>query len=188
MLEDKNMIMIGATGRNSGKTSLAEQLIEAYSGTGELIGLKVTTIADRRAKCPRGEEGCSTCTSLSGDYDIRIEDGQNVTKDTVRLLHAGCARVYWIRSYKDSLQEAYAAFRSGIPQDSLILCESNSLRNIVVPRVFIMIKNTDGDQIKPTAREVMGLADFILTGEQAPGGDIHFTIPEELWERGGLYE
>ncbi|MDO5717413.1 MAG: hypothetical protein Q4P34_00385 [Tissierellia bacterium] len=162
MIKENKMILIGSTGRNSGKTTLACSLIEKYKMKYNIIGLKVTTISSRSAKCPRGGEGCGVCTSITGDYDIKFEKKRNSDKDTVRLLNSGCEEVYWIRAHRDSLSKAYEEFMEISKGYDIIICESNSLRHIVEPAVFIMIKNTDDELMKPTSREVIGYADIII--------------------------
>lgn len=48
---------------------------------------------------------------------------------------------------------------------SLIICESNSLRNVVIPGTFIIFKNTKSDIIKKSAGEVMDKADVIVEND-----------------------
>lgn len=154
--------MIGSTGRNSGKTTLSTNFIKINKNKLNIIGLKVTTIAERDGSCPRGGEGCGICSSLVGNYDIKIEEGHDNSKDTVRLVQAGAKKVYWIRAHKDYLKDAYKEFRDLINPNEFIVCESNSLRNYVKPRVFAMIKNTSDEHIKPTAAQVIDQADIVL--------------------------
>ncbi|WP_406542459.1 hypothetical protein [Clostridium ljungdahlii] len=53
-----NMILIGSTARNSGKTTLAVSIINKYKLSRPVVALKVTTIQDKNGKCIRGGEGC----------------------------------------------------------------------------------------------------------------------------------
>ena len=64
------MVMIGAAGRNCGKTSLALVLIKAWRGRFPMIALKVTTIHDAGGSCVRGHAGCGTCTRIKGSFDL----------------------------------------------------------------------------------------------------------------------
>lgn len=158
MIEEKRMVMVGSTGRNSGKTILSTELIKKYKEDYRIVALKVTTIEARDMKCPRGGEGCGVCTSLRGDYDIRIEEESGDIKDTQRLKKAGADRVYWIRAYPEFLSRAFEEFLGLVEDADLIICESNSLRNFVKPGIFIMIDNTDNK--KQTAQAVYDYADF----------------------------
>lgn len=163
MIIENRMIMIGATGRNSGKTSLACEIIKNYKDSLNVVGLKITTIESRDMLCPRGGEGCGVCTSVTGNYDIIQEMGSGTDKDTVRLLDAGCSSVYWIRTHKEYILNAYEEFLEIAKDADLIICESNSLRHYVKPHLFIMIKNTSDAFIKPTAASVIEYADYIIS-------------------------
>lgn len=162
MLNNEKMIMIGSSGRNSGKTTLSVELIKKYKNANKVVALKVTTIGSRKLSCPRGGEGCGVCTSLQGEFDIREEVLSGKVKDTQRLKEAGANRVFWIRAYKENLEDAYLAFEKlGLDYD-LLITESNSLRNILKPGFFLMIKNTPEDKMKETSKEVIGLADLVV--------------------------
>lgn len=160
MLEEKRMVMVGSTGRNSGKTTLSSEFIKKYKDKYKIVALKVTTIQERSMKCPRGGEGCGVCTSLKGNFDIRQEHGVGDVKDTQRLKKAGAHGVYWIRSYPEYLTEAFGEFLGLVEDADLIICESNSLRSYVKPGTFIMIDNAKDP--KKTAQEVMGQADLVF--------------------------
>ena len=70
MISIPNMVMIGATGRNTGKTMLAAELIRHLRREHHVIGIKVTAVGDRGEPCPRGGQGCGVCTSLTDPFEI----------------------------------------------------------------------------------------------------------------------
>ena len=156
------MILVGSTARNLGKTALATRLIEAFRLREKVIGVKVTTIRDRGAGCPRGGEGCGTCSSLTGNYEIREETDPDGEKDTSRLLKAGAARVFWLKVMRDALAEGLEALMTHIDRGAVIVAESNSLRNVVTPSLFLMLKDSGCDEVKPTARDVMPFVDITV--------------------------
>lgn len=160
MLKDQRMIMVGSTGRNSGKTTFSTEFIKKYKDDKRIFALKVTTIEKRDMKCPRGGEGCGVCTSLVGNYDIREELARGQVKDTQRLKDAGAERVFWIRAYPEYLEEAYQDFLDLAEEADLIICESNSLRAYLEPRTFIMIDNSK--KPKSSAENVRHLADMVV--------------------------
>ena len=82
MLELPGMLMIGAAGRNVGKTELACSIIRSAAAQNEVTGVKVTTIADEKGRCPRGGKGCGVCSSLKGDWCITEETDGPADKDT----------------------------------------------------------------------------------------------------------
>jgi molybdopterin-guanine dinucleotide biosynthesis protein A len=156
------MILVGSTARDLGKTALATRLIEALRPREKVVGVKVTTIRDRGAKCPRGGDGCGICSSLTGNYEIWEETDPEGEKDTSQLLRAGAARVFWLKVMRDALAEGLDALMTHIDRDAVIVAESNSLRKVVRPDLFLMLKGSDRDHVKPTAREVMPFADIIV--------------------------
>lgn len=109
------------------------KIIDKYKDSLDIYGLKITTIAKRKMKCPRGGDGCGACTSLTKDFDIKDikMESFNLKKDTTRLLLEGCKKVFWIRAYKDSIKEAYQNFLKLIPKECIIIVELNSLRKNV---------------------------------------------------------
>ena len=160
------LVLIGAAGRNSGKTLLACDVISAYAKLHPVYALKIIKIERAGEECHRGSEGCGICTNLSGDFELREETGENRGKDTARMLQAGAERAFLLRSLKSSLLEAFINFLSLVPKGALIVCESNSLRLSVRPGVFLFA-GTAGE-MKPSARAVAGYADYRLAyGEAA---------------------
>lgn len=156
------MILIGSTGRNSGKTTLAAELIKKWKNKFPVIALKITTIHDRNGKCHRGGEGCGACTNIKENFKLVEETNKNCNKDTSLLLAAGAEKVYWLRCMKDHINKGIESFIEHIPHNALIICESNTLRKVVVPGIFIMLKNTDNGAMKKSAAEVIGKADIIV--------------------------
>jgi molybdopterin-guanine dinucleotide biosynthesis protein A len=159
MIRMPNMLLIGAAGRNVGKTELACALIAEHKESAEIIGVKVTTIAEKGGKCPRGGEGCGVCASVKGTYEISEEVSPPPGKDTGRMLAAGASKVFWLRVHRDHLDEGLEELFSIIGNDKLMICESNSLRLKVEPGVFLMVKDTFSETFKPSAEEVKQYAD-----------------------------
>ncbi len=156
------MILIGSTARNSGKTTLAISIINKYKLSRPVVALKVTTIQEKNGKCIRGGEGCGVCSSLKGNFEITEELNSANNKDTSLLLAAGAEKVYWLKTLKNNMYEGFEAFITQIPKNTLIVCESNSLRKVVNPGVFVMIKNAKDSQMKKSASEVIDQADIII--------------------------
>jgi molybdopterin-guanine dinucleotide biosynthesis protein A len=157
-----NMLMIGSAGSNVGKTELACALIDKFS-TAEMVAIKVTAIRAKDGRCPRGGKGCGVCTSLHGNFIITQETRTDSHKDTSRLLAAGASRVYWLRVLQAHLREGLSALLDVIGPDTVIICESNSLRRIVKPGLFVMVQSPRQRAWKPSARSVRKYADLIVT-------------------------
>lgn len=161
----KQMLLIGSTGRNSGKTTLAVEFAKAWKEYYPVIGLKVTTIQERNGKCPRGGDGCGVCTGIKSEYEISEELHVNCNKDTSILLAAGLQKVFWLKALHSHLYEGIISFMGLVSESALIICESNSLRKIVSPGGFIMIDNQNNLPRKKSAIEVMDFADITVTSD-----------------------
>ena len=173
MVRLNRMLLIGSAGRNVGKTELACTLIRKFSKSSPIVGIKVTTIRAKDGKCPRGGRGCGVCSSLDGDFCITKEMDKNSNKDTARLLKAGASRVFWLRVMKTHLGEGLGALLDVVGPDAVLICESNSLRRVVEPGVFLMITARDSGAWKSTARDVKERVDKILTWD---GSSFDFDI------------
>lgn len=170
--------MIGSAGANVGKTELACEFIKRFGRDRYLIGIKVTTIKAKDGRCPRGVEGCGVCSSLDGDFYITEEADSISGKDTSRLLAAGAKRVFWLRVMRTHLEEGLVALLDVIGRDVVSICESNSLRNVVEPGLFLMVKSPplgvlrSGSRVwKKSAQEVKKYADKIVASDSG-GFDI----------------
>ncbi|MDR0663139.1 MAG: hypothetical protein LBF80_03550 [Spirochaetaceae bacterium] len=174
------LILIGSTGRNSGKTFLAAELIRRFSPV-PVTALKVTGIERHGGPCPRGGEGCGVC-AISGDFCLEQELSAHGAKDTSVLLAAGAERVFWLRCLRSALASGFNAFLERAGDESIIISESNSLREVVEPAAFIMIHDAEGGIPKPSAQKNAGKADFTL---QSPvSGDDITSLLEALSKKG----
>jgi hypothetical protein len=160
------LILIGSTGRNSGKTFLAAELIKRFKQT-PVTALKITGIERKNGPCPRGGEGCGAC-GIEGEFCLDEEFSGNSGKDTSLLLAAGAVRVFWLRCIRSSLAAGFAAFLERADSSGLIICESNSLREVIEPAFFIMIHDSSGGKIKLSAERVAGKSDFTLKNSFSP--------------------
>jgi len=154
MMRWPGMVMIGAAGRNVGKTEYACDLIRLLVPQ-PVVGVKVTTIAERNGPCPRGGAGCGVCTSVKGDFCLTEEHETTSGKDTCRMRAAGAQHVFWLRVLKYALDSGVAALRAALPAGVPVVCESNSLRAVIEPDVFLIIKEKGSSNVKQTAADVM---------------------------------
>ncbi|MDR3278485.1 MAG: hypothetical protein LBT12_06900 [Oscillospiraceae bacterium] len=156
------MILIGSSGRNQGKTTLAKALIRRFCGRVPIAALKITTVTQKH-RCPRGGDGCGVCAGFDGGWLLEEETDKTAQKDTAQLLSAGAGRVFWLRAEPAHILTGFTRFLEQIEPDRLIICESNSLREYARPACFIML--TGGGRGKPSAARVARLADITVDGE-----------------------
>jgi len=175
------MLLIGSSGRNTGKTRLAIDIIKNNRQRTEIFGLKVTTIEEKDGTCPHGRKGCGVCSSMEGDFLILEEKDGSLEKDTSLLLNAGAKKVYWLIVLEEALKLGAEALMKVIPQDSVIVAESNRLRLAVKPGLFIMLINPEGG-IKPSADRVRPLADLII---ETDGERFGFPTASILYSQAG---
>lgn len=162
MLACPNMLLIGAAGRNVGKTELACELIRQFAPQRPVFGIKVTCVHERNSACPRGGVGCGVCSSLNQPFCITDEEDSLGPKDTSRMLRAGAPRVLWLRVLRDHLEAGLTAVLDAIPPDTLVVCESNSARLAVEPGVFLIVRQSGCAEVKPSCATVLPLADALL--------------------------
>ena len=162
MLKIPRMLMVGSTGRRSGKTKFVCLLINRFCSSRDIAGIKVTTVQKANSSCPRGEQGCGVCSSLEGHFYITEETDSRANKDTCRMLAAGAGKVFWLRVLRKHLEEGIVALLDVIGDDAVSVCESNSLRRVVEPGVFIMIKSPSEQDAKVSAKDVSRYADRIV--------------------------
>ncbi len=181
MIELGAMCMIGSAGANAGKTELACALLRKFGKSAEIVGIKITTIKAKDGQCPRGGEGCGVCSSLDGNFSITEESDTASEKDTSRLLAAGASRVFWLRVMKTHLEETITALLDIIEPDAVTVCESNSLRKVVKPGLFLIVKHRDSRAWKSSAQQVKQYADKIVVSD---GSSFDFDIDRIKLVRG----
>lgn len=162
MSTKSNILIIGSTGRNTGKTVFACKLIENHSAQKEIIGVKVIPIDKNEVECHRGSESCGLCNSLIGDYEIIEEESRETLKDTSRMLKAGAKKSYLLLIDRNCLEKGINAFLRILPKNALVIIESNSIREVLEPGLFIVIKELANNFIKPTCAKVIEYADKIV--------------------------
>jgi molybdopterin-guanine dinucleotide biosynthesis protein A len=163
MMACPNLLLIGAAGRNVGKTEFACELIRRHAAAHPVYGCKITTIQQRDGSCPRGGWGCGVCSSLQDDFCITEERLAGNEKDTMRMLLAGAKRVFWLRVLREHLETGVRRLLECIPAGALVVCESNSARTVLAPGVFLVIREVDSIAVKQSCNAVLAHADRQVT-------------------------
>jgi hypothetical protein len=157
--------MVGSFTRNSGKTELACQIIRRHADGEPIVGLKVTTVERTDGRCPHGDTGCGVCSSHAEPWVLSRELDREPPKDTCRLLASGAHAVHWLRVLRSELAGGAAELLRHVPTGRLSVCESNSLRTIVEPGLFLQVRAADSARSKPSARAVAHLADRVVVSD-----------------------
>lgn len=166
------MLLVGATGRNNGKTEFVCSLLRRYAPTFPVAAAKVTTVSHGGTGCPRGGEGCGVCASLDQPFNLTHEVGGPEGKDTVRMQQAGASPVMWLRARRDALERGAQQLLPTLGNVSI--AESNRMRSCVDPDLFLLIRGSLEEEPKESAAEVLDLADAIVHSDGR-----QFTPPPE---------
>ncbi len=161
MIKNSRLILIGGTGRNVGKTEFVCNVISKFSKNNAVFGLKVSAIFPDE-KLFHGDH-----LGSSSDRRLFEEVRRDTRKDTSRMLRAGADRVFYLQSDDEHILDGYYTFCKQIPENSLIVCESNSLGCHVKPGLHIVVQGADMS-VKPRAKAQLELADMVVvsTGER----------------------
>ena len=159
MIKASNMLMIGAAGRNVGKTEFACELIRRFAPEHMVVAVKITTVKEQNGQCPRGGRGCGVCSSLKGFFCLTEETELNTGKDTARMKKAGAQKVLWLRVLHQHLREGVTALLKEIPAKACVVCESNSARLAIEPGAFLVIREAGTSSPKDSCVAVLEHAD-----------------------------
>ncbi len=151
------LLLIGGATRNVGKTSFTTTIIRQFASQHAIVGLKIKTLYEGDSFFHGKDRN-----PLDGDYRITEETDTKSTEDTSRMLAAGAQRVFKIKTKATHLAEAFAQLQREIQHDGLWICESNSLREAVIPDLFLLIKHQQLSDMKPSAKRLQRLADQIV--------------------------
>jgi molybdopterin-guanine dinucleotide biosynthesis protein len=158
----KKMLLVGATEKHAGKTTLTVKIIKKIKSSNsrqKLTAIKITILRDGKH-------------SVSG-YKITDETKTDSVKDTARMLNAGADRVLWLRCDEFNAEIGVEKLLEDISQDSLIICESNSARNYIEPGLFLMVRKKDEGEIKTTAQKVLSFPHIEVRTEMI-NGDVSY--------------
>ncbi|MBS4059862.1 MAG: hypothetical protein KG029_05645 [Bacteroidetes bacterium] len=154
-----NLLLIAGNGRNIGKSTFACAVIEKFSKETSVFGIKATTIYPEEDAFHNKKK-----VQLFQPFDIFEETNPESTKDTARMLKAGAERAFYIRSFDENIEQAIQEFFEIIPRESVIICESGSLRKVVKPGLFLYLENGNNN-LKEKNRKIRDLADIVVNSE-----------------------
>ncbi len=162
MHKDERLLVVGGAGRNVGKTEFVCRLIAKFATNRDIYGLKVSTIFPDEALFH------GTHADDEPVHQLFEETRRELAKDTSRMLRAGAKKVYYLRSDDSGIKESFEYFRNLVPENAIIICESNSLGQVVIPGLKIMVRSTNG-QVKPRAIAQLKEADIVVVSDGSSG-------------------
>jgi molybdopterin-guanine dinucleotide biosynthesis protein A len=188
MLSLPNVLLIGATGRNVGKTEYAVRLCARLAADGPVAAVKITVIkAGGEGRCPRGGQGCGVCSSLGErPFILQQDDCPGSGKDTHRLRAAGAQPVWWLRVREQELAAGLVALAAELDPAVPVVAESNSARHGLEPGLFLIIQDSGG-AVKASCQRVLPYAD-VLARRIGDGWDVGVERPRFAAGRWSLPE
>lgn len=157
-----NLLLVGGTGRNVGKTEFLCRLLNAVAAKTEVYALKVSIIYPDESLY-HGDH-----SEEEKDFDLFEEHNTSSHKDTSRMLRAGATRVFYLRCDDTHLARGFAECLNHLPEGEAILCESNSLGGVVQPGLRIMVHNPE-NEIKRRAQSLLSDADLMVLSDTRSG-------------------
>jgi molybdopterin-guanine dinucleotide biosynthesis protein A len=82
--------------------------------------------------------------------------------------------VHWLRVLREALRDGAAELVKTTPAGRISVCESNSLRHVVEPGLFLQVRLEGQERFKASARRVADLADRVVVSDGAG-----FDVPLE---------
>ncbi len=162
MLHYPQLLLVGGTGRNVGKTEFICRLISRIAVGQKIYALKVSAVYPDE-QIYHGDHG-----EAASAFEIYEEIRRDSHKDSSRMLRAGAERVFYLRSDTNTILQGFRQCMEHIPDDAPLVCESNTLGDCVRPGLMTMVTSTDGI-IKERAKPLIRTADLVIKSDCRSG-------------------
>jgi hypothetical protein len=159
----QRLLIIAGTGRDSGKSTLAELLIARFAER-SITGVKIT---------PHDHPDMPGLTLVAEGERFKVFEERCLSsdKDSSRMLRAGAAKVFLIVSASSSALDAWLSLQPYLPTDVPVVCESPALRRYVDPDMFIIMTHGQrGDYGSKDINDLIPLADLLMTIDDLQSG------------------
>lgn len=157
--ELKNMIIVGGSHRQCGKTETASHIIKKLSTKNEVSCLKIS--------CHDINESRDTKADfMIDDYWLVKEEPSEGTKSTDKMYAAGAKAVYRLIVTPENISEGFDVFLETIDPGSIVVCESNSIREHIKPALFVFIELKSNEREKNSSAKVKKYADIIIKNDE----------------------
>ncbi len=171
-----NLLLIGGSRQNVGKTTLVIDLLKLYSRTNSIIAIKTSCHF-------HGILDTDLVISNNKKFTIVKETVINTGKDSARMLEAGAKEVYFIQAKDQFIGEAYLYLIENIGYKGLVICETASLRKYVIPEVFIALVNSENETLSDN-KQILNKADLFIEDYLNNTYDIgsNIRINNNMWK------
>jgi hypothetical protein len=143
-----NAVVIGGHSRNIGKTGVMAGLIRGLEEFG-WTALKITQDGHGIASLEGEPRGCAPTEHAFVLTEERDSRGRG---DTRRFLAAGARRSLWLRVRQGQLAQALPVLARLLDRGGWVMIESNSVLELIEPRLCIMVLDSAQRDFKSSAR------------------------------------
>ncbi len=150
----ENLLLIGGSSQNVGKTTFAINLLNLFSKNYNIIAIKTSCHF-------HGILNTDIVISNNEEFTIVKETVTNTGKDSARMLNAGAKEVYFIQAKDEFIEKAFLYLYEKIDNNNLIICETASLRKYIIPEVFIALVNNKNHKLNSN-KSILKKADFTI--------------------------
>ena len=124
MEQFENLLLISGTSQNTGKTTLACEIIKAWNDKNYIVALKISP--HFHTILPNDKIISDSCKFIVIE-EIFTESG----KDSARMLQAGAQKSYFIMSKDENVKDAFDFIVNILPSESMMVCESGGLAKYI---------------------------------------------------------
>jgi hypothetical protein len=168
-----NTLLVGSNTRKTGKSTLICKLLEQYGKEHSISAIKLAIyddINDLKSHYPDASE--------KGVYII--EEQEMGEKDSKKFLASGAHRSWFVAIMESEIDQVIDLIKSLKNEEGFLIVESTSLRNYIIPGLFIFVNKTSSKNKK---REVRSMADLEITtgSEDFKNIDQVICLEQGMW-------
>jgi molybdopterin-guanine dinucleotide biosynthesis protein len=143
------VIGVGGFTSDVGKTTLMCELLKFFPGWEA-----IKTTRGHYRSCGKDPQACCVSHLLSDQPLVRSGRDQTYEqgKDTGRYWDAGASNVHWLIATDNQVEEGIRQALAKVKAPG-VLVEGNSFSQYVQTNHFVMVRRSDNDKIKSTARQ-----------------------------------
>jgi len=157
MNQYKKWLLVGGTGRNIGKSTASECFIGKLSQQVKVVGVKISNAHPGDFAFHGNHE-----IDREKPFVILEEKDRSGNKDSMRFLKAGAVRSYFVASNDEYLENVLEELSRLLLPDEWVVCESNGLRNLIEPGLFVMVKGEVSKHPKKNLDFLLEQADYVI--------------------------
>jgi molybdopterin-guanine dinucleotide biosynthesis protein len=172
------LVVVGGHSRNIGKTSVVAGIIRKLRGR-QWTAVKITQYG--HGVCSRKNETCG-CEAEPEHPFALTEEYEPSDADSGRFLAAGAARSFWLRAPAGELARAAATLRKILDSGENTIVESNSVLELVVPDLFLMLLDFSCEDFKPSSLRFLDRADAFVVIDRGINAPLWADVARGLWD------